>query len=233
MYYYNTYGNAQNVPLIGGVGYWNGNGYDYPPPRRGGGGGAILLASRLNIIVNGKISAVGGDNGYTYNSNLGYTPGFGGAIRLVAQDVSGGGVFDVTSGGRFRLEAVTQHLTNPNFADSFPVNPGTTPVIWPAPDAPKATIVSINGQPVPAQPLAALNGTPDLTIATNQTVNVVIQTQNFPTQGTVSLRVIPKYSDAFWINASYVSGSFTQAFWNVAANFPSAYSTMIVRAAAP
>ena len=95
-YYYTTYGNAQNLPLIGGAGWWTSNGNDYPPLRRAGGGGAILIASRNNIIINGKASATGGDNFF------GHT-GFGGAIRLISQDLSGGGIFDVSNGGRLRL----------------------------------------------------------------------------------------------------------------------------------
>jgi hypothetical protein len=218
-WYYNSYGNAQILPLIGGFGMLS-----YAGGRRGaGGGGAILIACACDIGVEGSITADGGDS---------WLGGAGGAIRLVAREVRGGGVF-YYSRGRFRLECITHHLTNPAFADSFPVNPGPTPVIWPPSDAPKARIASVAGNPVPDEPLAALNGQPDLTIAVNQPVDVMIETKNFPIEGSVSLRVIPKYSNAFWVSAQYVSGSFAQALWKATPTFPTAYCAMIVRAAAP
>jgi len=219
-YLYNSYSSERLLPLIGGTGRRYGI-------RGPSGGGSILVATRQDIVVDGRLSAMGGAGGYPGNPVAS-----GGGIRLVAQDVRGGGVFNVDY-GRFRLEAITQHLTHPRFADSFPVNPGPTPVIWPPADAPRAHIVSVGGEPTPAEPLAQLNGQPDLTLQTTNVVEVVIETLNFPIEGSVQLRVMPKYAEPWSVGAAFTSGSFAQATWVATTTINPAYTTLQVRAAAP
>ncbi len=86
----NIYGNALNVPLIGGSG---GAGSDGNPGRGGGGGGgAILIASDTRITLNGIVTADGG---------AGAGGGGGGSIRLVAPVITGSGTFTVNGGGGF------------------------------------------------------------------------------------------------------------------------------------
>jgi len=117
--YSGTYGNPQIIPLIGGSG---GSGY-YTSQNGGAGGGAILIAVTRTITVNGYCHADGGGAGYTWD-------GSGGAIRLVANQITGTGTLEAlggygapTSVGRIRLEANS-------FSGGITVNPpgpGVTP----------------------------------------------------------------------------------------------------------
>jgi hypothetical protein len=88
----NTYGNTFLIPLIGGSG--GGGTSGSPGSGGGGGGGAIQIASNTRISVAGTIDATGGaDRGSLVNG------GSGGAIRLVALKVEGGGHLNATGGG--------------------------------------------------------------------------------------------------------------------------------------
>jgi len=241
-YYSSSYGNAAILPLMGGPGssfrMW------YTPSRRSGGGGAILIASRTAVQVDGQITAKGGDDG-AYNSNVGSNPGNSGAIKLICDEIRGAGSFDAPNGGRIRIEANFQRLTNPSFADWLAPKPGDPPVIWPGPDAPKARIVSIGAitgpatnaayaiMPTPTEPLAPLNGNPDLLIQTSSAVDIFVETQNFPVEGVVNVRVIPKYTDAWWTGASLVSGNYSKALWKATATLGATYTTLQVRAYVP
>ena len=81
-----AYGTKLLIPMIGGSG-----GGGYPNRGGGGGGGAILIASNTAIIFSGnygdKVQAKGAPAGQgSYQGS-----GSGGAIRLVAPKVTGGG----------------------------------------------------------------------------------------------------------------------------------------------
>ncbi|HOC00124.1 MAG TPA: hypothetical protein PKM43_15445 [Verrucomicrobiota bacterium] len=227
-YYSLSYGNPQILPLIGGPGHGPASQYSYPPKRRAGGGGAILIAARGSITLGGKVTSNGGDFRQGASS-----PMFGGAIKLICQEIAGGGTLEPGSGGRLRIEANSQKLTHPSLADYFAPPPGPTPVIWPPADAPKARIVSVDGQPAPVDPPARLNGQPDIMTQTTNQVEVVIETLNFPIEGSVQLRVIPKYANAWWVGASRTEGDFTRALWVARTTVVQAYTTLQVRAAAP
>lgn len=218
-HYASSYGNPQILPLIGGPGSEAYRTLLYN--RWPGGGGAILIGSRTRVVLDGRITARGGSATH------------GGAIKLICDEVAGGGRLDVSEGGRLRIEANSLKLTHPTLADYFAVPPGPTPVIWPPPDAPRARIVSVDGKPAPAEPLAQLNGQPDIMTQTTNEVEVVVETLNFPVEGSVSLRVIPKYTNARWVSASLTEGSFARALWVARTKVGQAYTTFQVRAAAP
>ncbi len=99
-----TYGNTFLIPLIGGSG--GGGTFGSPGSGGGGGGGAIQIASNTRISLAGTIDATGGANrGATFNG------GSGGAIRLVALKVEGGGHLNSTGGngggaGRLRVDTL-------------------------------------------------------------------------------------------------------------------------------
>jgi len=102
----NIYGSSLLIPLVGGSG--GGGGVGSPGTGGGGGGGAILLASntRVQVDTSGSITARGAGSGSFGN-------GSGGAIRMVAPIVAGGGSLVVTGGGngfggagRIRIDAI-------------------------------------------------------------------------------------------------------------------------------
>lgn len=84
------YGSPLLVPLAGGSGAAGLNGA--PGQDGGGGGGAILIASDTRVTISGSVNA----RGYHFGS---CNDGSGGAIRLVAPVVAGGGTIDVSTGG--------------------------------------------------------------------------------------------------------------------------------------
>ena len=146
----NVYGNALNVPLLGGSG---GAGQDGNPGRGGGGGGgAILIASDTRITLNGSISADGGH---------GAGGGSGGAIRLVSPVIAGTGTFSVnggsgfwavSSGGRVRLDCEDRYAFRA-LRYNGRVSQGSQMFVDP-PSTPALHIIEAAGQAIPA-PAAA------------------------------------------------------------------------------
>ncbi|HVR37313.1 MAG TPA: hypothetical protein VMS21_15870 [Methylomirabilota bacterium] len=127
-----TYGSPLLIPLIGGSG---GGGTAGQPGRGGGGGGgAVLLASNTRITVNGIVRSRGG--GW---SGSAFHAGSGGAIRLVAPVVNGGGTLDVTGGGagggagRIRVDTVDRRDLRFTFSPNTQTTLGANMFIAPTP----------------------------------------------------------------------------------------------------
>ncbi|MDB6066649.1 MAG: hypothetical protein JWR26_2857 [Pedosphaera sp.] len=226
-YYSSThaYGNPQILPLIGGSSGegeagWGGG---------GAGGGAMLIAAGGAITVNGSCHANGGGGSHHFVP----CSGSGGGIRLVANQILGGGTLSAggSDSGRIRLEC-----TNTTFGLSS-INPtpttltlsgGATPAIFPANNAPTATILSVSysGQTnfAPADPRAALavSGNDDIRIVTtNSTVVIQVKTTNFPTNGTVNVYVRPITGlQTVYPLTAPVSGDSNAAIWQVSAPLP-------------
>ena len=217
------YGNPQIVPLIGGSG---GSGWHDGSFTGGGGGGAILIAAVSNITVNGTCSANGGGNGVYWGS--------GGAIRLVADQILGNGRVEAVSvyPGRIRLEAnaLSTDLTlNPPTVKA----PPAPLVIWPDTNAPTVKVVSVAGQAAPNDPTAPTTAPfSELTIASTNFVTVVLQTSNFPTNGTVNVYLKPRNAPQSILTATFVGGNMSQATWQVATNLLPAYTVIQARAVA-
>jgi hypothetical protein len=216
-----NYGNPQLIPLIGGSGGSGGGG------AGGGGGGAILIAASGNTIINGSLRSFGGTSSYG---------GSCGAIRLITDQLLGSGTIAANSygPGRIRLES---NIVSPNL--SFGPSPDyTVPIlfpitIWPPTNAPSLRLVLIGGQPVPNDPLAPLTAyNADLTTTTNS-VGVILETSNFPTNGTVSVFIKPRNSPQLTLQASYVSGTQQLATWQVQATLPLRHTVIQARAVAP
>ena len=223
-----AYGNPQLVPLIGGSGAsWTASCADGSGPS---GGGAILIAASGTVTVNGQITTTGGVGATNEcNGNI----GAGGSIRVVGNQVLGNGSINAATDGRIRVEANSmsaQLNITPNIALVAPASP---PLIFPPAGSPTVNIVSVAGLTAPADPQATVAAAPDIGIQTNGPVTVVLQTQNFPTTGTVALRVVPTYAASWITNAAFVSGSSAFATWQLTARIPVGYCVLQAHATSP
>ncbi len=225
--YGSTYGNPEILPLLGGSGgpaYNCGSAFSGPSP-----GGAVLIAASGSITVNGQITALG--NGYGFQFCYDGSSGDG-AIRIIADQVLGTGAVNA-NGGRTRVEAnsISSNLViTPN---TVTVPPGATPAIWPATNAPTITVVSVNNVTAPADPLAAVATSSDVNIAANYAVNIIIQSQYFPPDGTISVRIAPKYGGASTVNAVNTGGTFTNATWLASTVLPQGFCVIQAHATSP
>ncbi|WP_309399271.1 hypothetical protein [Cerasicoccus maritimus] len=226
--YGSVYGNPQIIPLIGG----SGGGAD--GISGGGGGGAILIATPGNIDIDGTIDANGGISPSLYDPD-----GSGGAIRLIADSVTGIGALTAiapqsTIGyGRIRIEANSLDTSVQLAPDSVAVPPLEFPIIWPASDAPKVRVASVNGVTAPIDPEAPLQASADINIESNSTVQVALETTDFPISGVVEVRVVKKYGTSSWVTATYSTGDFSQATWIANVTFAPGFTTLQARATVP
>lgn len=210
-----VYGNPSCIPLIGGSGaggQWSQNG--------AGGGGAILIAAGGTITVTGGISA----------NSLG--SGSSGAIRLVADSITGTGSISASVGGRIRIEANTvtgTFFSNPQTSPVFPSVPVT---LWPSEDNrfPVVKIVSIDGASAPLYATGApmdVQADVDTTKAANAASTVILRTQRFSISGTVKLRAASKYSSTpILISATFQSGDVNEALWSATVTLPEGYTCL-------
>ena len=233
--YASVYGNPSIIPLIGG----SGAGASSAGGTGGGGGGAILIAAPNSInLSSGRITAWGGNGGFR-SAN-----GSGGAIRLIANSIVGSGNLRANlSGdtsyplcdGRIRLEANSCSGNIIAIPQVVPVPPAPAPVIWPASNAPTVSIASVAAVAAPAYPNAVLEyPAEDVSIAVNAATQVILQTQNFPINGTVQVRSAGKFTpNAVWSTATFTSGDAAQATWTANVNFPIGFTTLQARATIP
>lgn len=240
-----NYSNPQLVPLIGGSGGYGLN----DGVAGGGGGGAILIASGSGpIVLNGTINCSGGDTFALTDMPM----GSGGAIRLIASNVSGNGTLDCKPGdwlksgpddenfntvnrseGRIRIETPSLSPDITMFPETVAVPPTNPVLLFPPANAPTVRITSIGGIAVPEDPTAPLQATSDVAIENNDPVKVILETRNFPLEGVVQLRVGRKFGSAFWVNATLVGGTINQATWEVEQTFTDGFSALQARATAP
>ncbi len=185
------YGNAWISPLIGGSG---GGGSGTVGGGGGAGAGAILIASSGTITLGHVvppeppvppvvcITANGGDgNAYTGG-------GSGGAIRLMAQTIVGGGELEVNGGsprgaeGRIRVESCDPNYYGVDPRDAQGVDRDSTPgPIFPPPEAPRVWVAQVDGEPVTNDDPHAVIVTTEMTINDeDQSVDVVVNAENIP-----------------------------------------------------
>ena len=219
-YFRTGYGNPSLIPLIGA------SGSNADSRRAGGGGGAILIATPMSVMVGGVISANGGGSVNGESAN-------GGGIRLVADSLTGPGKIRANDQGRIRIEANTFQMSQATEPEQIAVKPSPTPKIFPDAGSPTARIVSVAGFDAPLDPRSPLVGSADLVIQTNQATVVLVETRNFPIEGAVNVRLMPKYAGEANYAALRVSGSYAQAVWRATLPFAPGYSTLQVRAIAP
>lgn len=214
-----AYGNPEVIPLIGGSG---GRGASN---AGGGGGGAILIAAANLVTVNGTIDASGGGGG----SGIGNVGGggSGGAIRIVSDSLSGStagrlkslGGYASSSGSAGRISANCNSTagflgtSDPGFAAPIPTSP---PQIWPDAAGPIARIVEVSGVAVGDDPGASLSyPRQDVLLSTTGAVAVRIETQNIPSNSTVTVFVVKSRGGHVSppVVATFESGSTALAYW--------------------
>ena len=229
------YGGPTVMPLIGGSGgasTYNPN-LGWVPIAGPGGGGAILIAANV-LTINGAISALAGNGFYhfSYYDGTFYDYAGDGAIRVVANQVLGTGILNAGN-GRNKTDAnyvSAQLVETPN---TIAVAPGLNPNIFPPDSDPVVSVLSVNGQTAPVDPVATVSNATDMNMGTNSPVDVIIMSKNFPPNGAVSLRVVPKYGNNFNVSASFVGGTFSNATWKATTTLPNGFCVLQAHATSP
>ncbi len=203
-----------------------------PGPAGAGGGGAILIASSATITVTGAITANGG-NGYSFSGG-----GSGGAIKLMANSISGNGLISARGGlnsgmgilggeGRIRLEAYAISRsagTDPEYTYGGPESVFV-------PNIPVLSITSIAGVSAPATPTGSYS-LPDVLLP-NTTVNpvtVTLSASNIPVGTTVIVSVIPVGGGATNVNTT-LSGTLESSSASANVNISTGIVSVIMASA--
>lgn len=201
-----TYGNDFLVPLTGGSG-GSGGVSSGGGSTGAAGGGAILLATVGTMTINGAITARGGDSirfdGHlcsTTTTKVSGGAGSGGSIHLLADRIEGAGALDVSGGcsqynssakagsGYIRLEAVDDAFTGTLSNSNVPRVTPYAIFLQPPPEIvqPSIAVVTVDGNPVPVTPTGSF-ALPDVTITTQDPVDVVVEATNVPVGMLVAL----------------------------------------------
>ncbi len=203
-----TYGSKTLIPLVGGSGGGGELASEFDNGRGGnGGGGAILIASSGKITITGAIYA---DAGTFDQGSFG---GSGGAIRLVANLVSGKPTLSVSGGpgfffgprggsGYIRVEAFNlldfdQTSSSPTITTGKP-NPATLP------NLPQLRIVSVGGERVPDNPVGSFHRDPDVTLPAtiSNPITVQIAAQNIPVGTVLKVVLVPETGNRVEVNST-------------------------------
>jgi len=200
-----SYGNNQLSVLIGGSG---GGGQSASLTDYGngaaGGGGAILIASSTEIIFQGGfINATSPSVGNVVG-------GSGGAIKLIANKISGPAGIYINGGwggsvGYFRVESFDQTQFTPSYFDYSQGLPG--PVFLP--NLPTLTITKVGGVNAPSNPAAAFRANPDIIVPTSVSnpVTVNIQATNIPVGTVVQIMQTSDVNTRTIINSTPLAGT--------------------------
>ncbi len=245
-----SYGNSLLQPIVGGSGGGGGSGGKCSTNigaggGGGGGGGAIVIASSTKIVVNGTITANGGngDKGSCYSAGGG--GGSGGAIRLIAPTISGNGIISAVGGkskgvsscgiyccfyeggngglGRIRLEA--EHIA---FASQTtpPYSVGRPSSVFIA-EVPELRIVEVGGVAVPQNPTGRF-GTPDVTLpfGTQNPVSVKIVASKIPAGTVVKLTSTPEHGPVETATGT-LTGTFDSSTTTIDINLSTEYQCIL------
>jgi hypothetical protein len=226
------------IPLMGGSGGGGGAGSaTQAGAAAGGGGGAIVIASSTKIVMNGAVTANGGDGYNPGNTNfcLGTMSGSGsgGAIRLVAPEIQGTGSLQaIASGagcgaagfGLIRLEAITIGFTGsstPIFSTSFspgPVTAAGNPALI---NLPRLTISAVGGVASPSTPSASYTAA-DVALpqGTNNPVTVTLAAANIPAGTVFQVKLIPQFAASTIVNSFASTGTFASSTATANVTFP-------------
>ena len=236
-----TYGNASLVPLIGGSGGAGGRFAGANAGGGGAGGGAILIAANQMVLLRSaaRISADGGMGGAADSWGGG---GSGGGIRLLADVVSitgnvtlraagGTGIYEANGGlGRIRIEGNTISASE----SVPPATSGTPGPVFPMSESPKLRLVSLAGQPVPADLRGGFfSPNVDMTIGTHETVALQIEATNMDPASTVTVRVGLRNGPPFTSPATLVGGHYQLSTWRAEFALPHGMYAIQVMAKLP
>lgn len=219
------YGDPRLISLSGGSGGAGGNAVftnvsSYDGSGGGAGGGAILIASSGTITVSGLIVARGGSADGAFGSDgggsLGAGAGAGGAIRLMANAINGGGIMYATGGnsattggnGRIVMEALSFSGGLGANSAPTPLSKAPTVVMLNPAQVPAIQITAIGGQSI-SQPPTGNPGTPDAVIpaATVNPVTINITTANIPNGSIINLRIVLSNGNIVLANSTPVASN--------------------------
>lgn len=212
------YGSPLLIPMVGGSG-----GGGNPQGGGGGGGGAILIGSNTRIEVTGTVTARGGF-GFRANAVL-FDTGFGsgGAIRLVAPVVAGGGILAVhgagnatTNPGRIRVDTIDRTGIRFN-TDPVTLSLGTYMTVFPPEDR-QLRIIGITGTTIPENSTAPVNIT--LPFGSNPQRTITIQARNFGAVVPVEIVLTPNEGAPIKVNAQISNVAANPATAAVSVAFP-------------
>jgi hypothetical protein len=201
------------VPPIGGSGGGSSHSTCAGDNAGGGGGGAVVIASSTSIQLGGNIftrGAVYTQGGFCSPG----TSGAGGAIRLVANSISGGGTLNaggpVGNNGIVRIEAQIGQLLYTGSSTPSAVLSPINPTIIPTPTTAALTIASIGGFPVFSD-AGVRPGTVDLVLprALSDPLSVVVQGRNIPVGTQVKMNISGSTGATF--TAGTLAGSLAQS----------------------
>lgn len=242
-----NYGTNTLLPLIGGSG--GGGGGALTSARGasgGGGGGAILMASSGNITFagSGTISAQGGNGGSAPSGSSfgGGGGGSGGAIRLIANVISGPATLNVNGGaaggcynggcggaggiGFVRVEgydyggfAPSGNPSNISYASPNPVSLTTVPQL---------RIASVAGVAAPSSPLGSFQGVPDVLVPAAQAnpVSIVLEAANIPVGTVVQVTLTPGSGARTTVSSSALAGTEAASTATASLTLPSGMSVI-------
>jgi hypothetical protein len=239
-------GNRYLVPLVGGSG---GGGANYSGPDNwgsggGAGGGAILIASSMTIVVNGALTAEGGDGGNFNTCCSEAGAGAGGAIRLVAGTIGGNGRIAAVRGrtggrsgasqGFIRLEAFRHEFkgtfggtkTGESTPSAF-ASPST--LFLPATAAPSVRAVSVAGVAVPALPNGSFE-VPDVVISAGGAATVAIEARFVPPGTVVKVHLFTENVGDQIVDSTPLQGTLELSTATASVVIPSGFSRGFVRA---
>jgi hypothetical protein len=196
------------------------------------------MASSTRIVVTGAIRASGGNGGSlsfggcgTYAGN-----GSGGAIRLVASEITGAGTLQAvgvqnfclggeTRNGRIRLEAFTLGFTGTSTppasvsAAPGPVTAISSPALI---NLPTLRISAVGGVAAPANPSGSYT-TADVSLpqGTTNPVPVTLTASSIPVGTIFTVKLIPQAGDPTTGNSGPSTGTFASSTATANVTFPS------------
>lgn len=253
------YGSSRLGTLNGGSGGGGGSGVCRKFPLStvtggggSGGGGAILIASSTKIILDGLngdfdsntpvIDARGGDVFIGAHARGG--AGSGGAIRLIANEITGQGWVNARGGmmtalttfpdggnggdGIIRFETYKLTFAGKTLPQAFYGLPGSPDVNA----QPTLTITSIGGIAAPNPPAGSQQSNPDVTVPGNQgnQMAVTLATARVPLGTRIRLTVVASDSSSTTVLSNPVTGSFASGAAVATVTLPSGMS--LVKASA-
>jgi hypothetical protein len=88
-----------------------------------------------------------------------------------------------------------------------------TAVVWPPSGSPGLQVVTVGGQPVPADPRAQFITPGDVYLNTTGTVDVDLEATNMPLDWLVGIRVVLRSGGGYTVTANYVDGDSITSSW--------------------
>ena len=211
-----TYGSPLLIPLIGGSG--GGGDAGTPGSGGGGGGGALLIASNTKIRISGSVDSLGGGwRGSSYNA------GSGGAVRLLAPRVEGGGSIRVIGGssgggaGRIRVDTLDKTALQLSFQPLSVTTVGANLFVAPS-SIPRLDLTEAAGQAIPLGTGSTVQVQLPFGSTTNRTV--IVQARDFNADVPIRLTLTPDSGPRIVIDTNIVNTSVNPAMLVIPVSLP-------------